>query len=67
MDGQAPCYPAFALVVRLRKCHRDEENLPIQVQPSLLGAPYQGNFRVELGYCSEAANAADFPATLTGQ
>ena len=27
MDGRAPCYPAFALVVRLRKSYKDGVNL----------------------------------------
>ena len=26
MDGSAPCYPAFALVVRLRKAYKDGVN-----------------------------------------
>ena len=39
MDGQALCYPAFPLVVPLRKSYRDGVNLPIQVQPSVLAYP----------------------------
>jgi hypothetical protein len=34
IDGQAPCCPAFALVVRLRKSYKDGVNCgPLQVAP----------------------------------
>ena len=39
MDGSALCYPAFPLVVPLRKTYKDGVNLPIQVQPSVLACP----------------------------
>ncbi len=40
IDGRAPCYPAFPLVVLLRKSYKDGVNLSVQVQPCLLPTPF---------------------------
>jgi hypothetical protein len=42
IDSQAPCYPAFALVVPLRKTYKDGVNLPIQSPALSAGLPYEG-------------------------
>jgi hypothetical protein len=42
MDGRASCYAAFALVVRLRKWHRDGVNPSVQIRPSVVAA-FEGN------------------------
>jgi hypothetical protein len=34
IDGRALCYPAFPLVVLLRKSYKDGVNLSVQIQPS---------------------------------
>jgi hypothetical protein len=39
IDGRALCYPAFPLVVLLRKSYKDGVNLSVQVQPSVLAHP----------------------------
>ena len=39
MDGRAPCYPAFALVVPLRRTYKDGVNLSVQIRPSVLACP----------------------------
>src|SRR5512132_800384 len=51
MDGRALCYPAFALVARLRKGHRDEVNPAGPDRAFSAGPP----MRVLQGRAGEAA------------
>jgi hypothetical protein len=39
IDSKAPCYPAFALFVLLRKSYKDGVNLSVQIRPSVLARP----------------------------
>jgi hypothetical protein len=44
IDGQAPCYPAIALVVRLRKSYKDGVNREPAVQSIMVVGPEGAQF-----------------------
>ena len=66
IDGPALCYPAFALVVRLRKSYRDGVNLSVQVQSSVLARRYEDSPELNLRGFSEAANRSAISSGSSG-
>jgi hypothetical protein len=44
IDGRAPCYPAFALVARLRKSYKDGVNREPAVQSIMVVGPEGAQF-----------------------